>query len=71
VEVVFATNLIHDVKNKNERNNMLEENMYKLASFSHVSPCIEKVNKGTYHVIWHNNYKGNDMCSMISQNEEN
>jgi hypothetical protein len=59
VEVVFATNLIHDVKNKNERNNMLEENMYKLASFSHVSPCIEKVNKG------------NDMCSMISQNEEN
>jgi hypothetical protein len=37
---------------------MLEENEHKLDSFSHVAPCIEKVNKG------------NDMCSMISQGEK-
>jgi hypothetical protein len=37
---------------------MLEENEQKLASFSHVAPCIENVNKG------------NDMCSMISQGEK-
>jgi hypothetical protein len=54
VEVLFATNFTYDVKNKNERNNMLEENEHKLASFSHVTPCAKKVNKG------------NDMCSMIS-----
>ncbi|KAL5651759.1 hypothetical protein ACJX0J_037217, partial [Zea mays] len=30
VEVLFATNFTYDVKNKNERNNMLEENEHKL-----------------------------------------
>lgn len=36
----------------------MEENEHKLASFSYVTPCVEKVNKG------------NDVCSMNSQGEK-
>jgi hypothetical protein len=58
VEVSFATNFTHDVKNTNGSGNLMEENEHELASFSHMSLCTEKVNKG------------NDMCSMISQGDK-
>jgi hypothetical protein len=55
LEAIFATNFIQDVKNKDERNNMLNQNDHKLAPFLYMSPHTQKVNKG------------NAMCSMISQ----
>jgi hypothetical protein len=35
MDVLFATNLTHDIKNKGGRNNMLEENGHKLGLFFH------------------------------------
>jgi hypothetical protein len=59
VEGPFATNFLQDVEHEKNRNDKTEENEHKLASSPYLPPCIEYVNKG------------NTLCSMVSQGEEN